>query len=146
MPLLGILALLQIIDAGAEAWKKYGKAMAAGFGIPAAVSLAAVVAPGIFGGVFTENDRYTTEMIQKQVAEYATQNGYPESQIAQAVYPYSLAYPANKEAITALRHGLVRDDGLRSLLFLALAFGTILLYISRKVDRKSTRLNSSHWS
>lgn len=133
VPLLGILALIQIIDAGAEAWKKYGKAMATGFGIPAAVSLAAVVIPGIFGGVFTENDRYTTEMIQKQVAEYAAQNGYPESQIAQAVYPYSLAYPANKDAITALRHGLVRDDGLRSLLFLALAFGTIMLYISRKV-------------
>ena len=133
VPLLGILALIQIIDAGAEAWKKYGKAIGVGFGVPAAVSLAAVLVPGIFGSVFTENDRYTTEMLQKQVADYAIQSGYPESQIAQAVYPYSLSYPANKEAITALRHGLVRDDGLRSLLFLALSFGAIMLYVSRKV-------------
>lgn len=132
MPLLAILALAQIFEAGSEAWKLYRKPLCIGFGVPALVALLAVVSPSIFGDVITQNDISTVETIQGQLAQYARQSGYSEAQLSQVLYPYSLAYPANSTAITALREGMVRSDGMRSLLFLAIAAGCIGLYISRR--------------
>ncbi len=132
MPLLAILALAQIFEAGTEAWARYRNPLCIGFGFPALVALLAVLTPGIFGGTITQNDISTAESIQHQLSQYALQSGYTESQLSQVIYPYSLAYPANSTAITALREGMVRSDGLRSLLFLAIAAGTIGLFISRK--------------
>ena len=132
MPLLAILALAQILDAGSEAWARYRRPLCIGFGVPALVALLAVVAPGVFGDTITQNDIHTAVVIQNQLSEYALQSGYSQAQLGQVLYPYSLAYPANSTAITALREGMVRSDGLRSLLFLAIAAGAIGLFISRK--------------
>lgn len=132
MPLLAILALVRIFEAGAEAWSRYRTPLLAGFGGSALICFAAVVAPGIYGAAINDTDRSNSEIILKQLADYAKASGYDEQQIAQILYQYSLANPANVEAITSLRHGMVRTDGLRSLLFLAIAAGAIALYVSRK--------------
>lgn len=132
MPLMAILALVRIFEAGTDAWKKYRTGLAVGFGVPAAVALAAVAAPSVFGDTITQNDIQTVEAIQGQLQQYALSQGYSENQLGQVLYPYSLAYPANATAIKALREGMVRADGLRSLLFLAIAAGAILLFVNRK--------------
>ena len=132
MPLLAILALAQLLEAGSEGWKRYRRPLVVSFGLPAAVALGATVAPGMFGSAITETDRYNCEQIQQQVADYALRSGYNQSQVSEMVYHYSLSNPANRDAITSLRHGMVRADGLRSLLFLALAAGALALYFSRK--------------
>ncbi len=133
MPLLGILALAQLLEAGAEAWNRYRRPLVISFGFPALVSLAAVVFPSLFGSAITDADRSSAETIQQQVAQYAQQAGYTQGQTAEMLYQYSLSNPSNVEAITTLRYGMVRADGCRSLLFLALAAATIALYISRKL-------------
>lgn len=132
MPLLAILALAQILEAGAEAWSKYKKPLIVGFGAPALISLGAVLVPSIYGDAITDTDRSNCEQIQKQVADYALRAGYQQSQLGDILYQYSLSNPTNEQAITDLRHGMVRADGLRSLLFLALAAGAIMLFVSRK--------------
>lgn len=133
MPLLGILALAQLVKAGADAWRLYRRPLVVAFGFPALIALAAAFFPSIFGEAITETDRYNAEMIQQQVTQYAQQAGYDRSQLSGILYQYSLSNPANIEAITSLRYGMVRADGWRSLLFLALAAGTFALLISRKV-------------
>ncbi|MCM1067568.1 MAG: YfhO family protein [Muribaculaceae bacterium] len=133
MPLLGIIALAQLLEAGEEGWRKYRRPLTVAFGFPALISLAAALWPSLFGEAITDADRSGAEMIQQQVAQYAQQAGYSQNQMGDMLYQYSLANPANVEAISTLRYGMVRADGWRSLLFLALAAGTIGLYISRKI-------------
>ena len=133
MPLLAVLALAQLLEAGADGWRLYRRPLTVSFGFPALVALAAALWPSLFGPAITESDRSNAEMLQQQVAQYAAQAGYSQTQMPDIMYQYSLANPANVEAITTLRYGMVRADGWRSLLFLALAAGTIALYISRKV-------------
>lgn len=132
MPLLAVLALAQLLEAGSEAWRQYRRPLTVSFGFPALVALAAALWPSLFGPAITESDRSNAEMLQQQVAQYATQAGYSKTQLPEIMYQYSLSNPTNVEAITSLRYGMVRADGWRSLLFLALAAGTIALYISRK--------------
>ena len=133
MPLMAMLAMAKLIKAGADAWKLYRRPLVASFGFPALVVAVAAFWPSLFGPAVTEADRSGAEMIQQQVAQYARQAGYSDQDLPQILYQYSLANPTNVDAITTLRYGMVRADGWRSLLFLALAAGTIALYISRKV-------------
>ena len=133
MPLLAVIALTQLLEAGADAWQRYRRPLTVAFGFPMLVSLAAALWPSLFGAAITDNDRSNAEMIQQQVAQYATQAGYSKTQMPDIMYQYSLANPTNVEAITGLRYGMVRADGWRSLLFLALAAGTIALYVNRKI-------------
>ncbi len=135
MPLLAILALAQLLRDGAGAWKKYKTALCVSFGFPALVALVAVVFPGAFGAAINDSDRMYSEQLQQQVAEYYRQSGVPDSQIAQAVYDFSLANPANVEAVSDLRFGLVRGDGWRSLLILALGAAVLALFYSGKARR-----------
>ena len=133
MPLLAILALAQLLRDGATAWGKYKKPLLVAFGLPALVALVAVAAPGAFGEAINDTDRAYSEQLQQQLAQYYEQNGADSNQIAAAVYELSLSNPANIEAITSLRYGLVRSDGWRSLLFLALGAFVMILFYKRAV-------------
>lgn len=133
MPLLGILALAQILEAGEEAWKKYRRPLCISFGVPAVISLAAWFTPGIFGSAITGSDRSSTEQLQQMVAQQALGSGYTEADLNGILYHYSLANPDNSTAITELRHGMVSADGRRSFLFLLFAALFIALYISRRM-------------
>ena len=133
MPLLAVLALAHLAEAGSDAWKEYRRPLTVSFGFPALIAAAAAFFPSLFGSAINENDRSGAEMLQQQVADYAARSGYGDDQIAPILYQYSLSNPDNIEAVTELRHGMVRADGWRSLLFLALAAATIGLFISRKI-------------
>ena len=135
MPLLAILALAQLVRDGASAWKKYKTALCVSFGFPALVALVAIVAPGAFGAPINDSDRAYSEQLQQQIADYYRQSGVPDAQIQQALYDFSLSNPANIEAVTDLRFGLVRADGWRSLIFLLLGAGVMALFYSGKARR-----------
>lgn len=136
MPLLAVLALAQLLEAGREGWQRYRKPLMISFGVPAAASLCAALAPGMFGDTITDNDRYTAEQIQRQVADYALQSGYDQSQLAGILYNYSLSNPANSEVISDLRKGMVRADGWRSLMFLVVGGGILALYMGGALRRR----------
>ena len=135
MPLLAILALAQLVRDGASAWKKYKTALCVSFGFPALVALVAIVAPAAFGAAINDSDRAYSEQLQQQIADYYRQSGVPDAQIQQALYDFSLSNPANIEAVTDLRFGLVRADGWRSLIFLLLGAGVMALFYSGKARR-----------
>ncbi len=133
MPLLGILALAQLLEAGEDAWKKYRRPLCISFGVPAVISLAAWFAPGVFGPAISGSDRDTTEQLQQMVAQQALGSGYTQEDLNGILFHYSLANPDNSKAITALRHGMVSADGRRSFLFLAFAALILGLYLFRRV-------------
>lgn len=134
MPVLAVLALIQLIDAGTDAWRQYRRPLCISFGAPALVCLAATFVPSIFGSAITDTDLHYAEQLQKQVADYALQSGYQQDQISGLLYHYSLSNPQNEATIKALRYGMVRSDGMRSFLFLAAAAGALLLFINRKLS------------
>ena len=135
IPLLAILALAKILDNGKKAWTAYRKPVLIGFGLPVLVSALALIAPGVFGEVITDKDHGISEQVQKQVVDYGNQNGASQQQIQQAVYQYSLANRANVDAVSALRLGMVRSDGLRSLCILLLGFGILCLFMTGKLKQ-----------
>ena len=133
MPLLAVLALCSLLEAGKSAWQSYRRPLCVAWGIPVVAALAAALVPSVYGGAITDSDRYNAEQIQQQVAEYASQAGYNQGQISEMLYHYSLSNPANVEAIQTLRYGMVRADGWRSLFFLVVAGGFIALYCTGRM-------------
>lgn len=129
MPLLAILAMERIIEAGRDEWKRYRTGLSIGFGLPVAICVLALIAPGAFGDTITEKDRATAGQIQDQLYDMGKKQGASEDQISQYIYMYSLSNPANSEAISSLRRGMVRNDALRSLMLLLAAAGTIMLFM-----------------
>lgn len=129
MPLMALIALERIIDAGRDAWKQYRTGLSVGFGLPAAVCALALLAPGIFGDTITDKDRGTAQQIQDQLYDMGKKQGASDDQISQYIYMYSLSNPANSEAISSLRKGMVRNDALRSLMLLLAAAGALLLFV-----------------
>lgn len=129
MPLMAIIALVRIIDAGREAWSRYRLGLSVGFGLPVAVCALALLAPGAFGDTITEKDRATAEQIQNQLYDMGKKQGASDEQISQYIYMYSLSNPANSEAISSLRKSMVRNDALRSLLLLLAAAGALMLFV-----------------
>lgn len=127
MPLMAVLGLREIFSQP-DPWKRYKGAVYTSAGICGAVCLLAIVAPGVFGDAITSNDRAQATELARQVTQMGLAYGYPESEVQAMAYQYSLSNPANVEAITSLRHGMVRADAWRSLIFVALAAGLIVLY------------------
>ncbi len=121
MPLLAVMALHTMMTTP-DALKRFKAPLCWSFGLSAAVCLIAVVAPSVFGPAITSGDHSVAQNIQRQVMEMASQYGMDRQQADAAVYQYSLSNPVNVSAIEALRYGLVKADGLRSLIFIALGF------------------------
>lgn len=134
IPLLAILGLARLLEDGKERLAHYRKPLMWAVGVPAVICVVGIVWPGIFGDAITDTDRYTAQQIQNQVIAMCRQQGVSEAQTQQMTYAYSLANPANAEAVEALRMGMVRTDALRSLLFLLLASGFLFLYLRGRLS------------
>ncbi|MDE6052035.1 MAG: YfhO family protein, partial [Paramuribaculum sp.] len=106
MPLLAVMGLQKLLELpGRESWDRYRKAILAGFGITGFFCLVGILAPAIYGSGVTDMEK---EMGVSRMPE---------------LY----------RAIEQLRYGMVRSDALRSLLFIALGFGALMLYFRKVV-------------
>lgn len=132
MPLLAMLALGRLVDIASDK-KKEGKSEAmkslyVGFGVPAFLCLLALVSPG----VYQSNDNADLKHMAGQNADYLTmRDAYTMSMIYEQLGDKTPMHETFG-AITALRRGMVQDDALRSLLFLAFGFGLLWLFVQGK--------------
>lgn len=129
IPLLAILSLDAIVRAGNEAWTKYRTGLIVGFGVPAVISLAGIIAPSMFGPAITDSDRSTEQMLQKQLVEYGKQQGANDSQISALLYQYSLSNPTTVDAAETLRYGMLRSDAIRSFTILLIGAAVLSLLL-----------------
>ncbi|MDE6039533.1 MAG: hypothetical protein K2F75_06065, partial [Paramuribaculum sp.] len=106
MPLLAVMGLQKLLELpGRESWERYRKAILAGFGITGFFCLVGILAPALYGSGVTDMEK---EMGISRMPE---------------LY----------RAMEQLRYGMVRSDALRSLLFIALGFGALMLYFRKVV-------------
>ena len=125
IPLLAILGLQKLlVTPAAEVRQRYMKAIYCSFGITTLFCLLGWLFPGIYGSAITTGDQQISQMIGYQLS----QQGYPEN----AISMFSIDNPSIAAAVTELRHSMVSSDSLRSLLFILLGFGAIMLCVSRK--------------
>lgn len=127
MPLMAILALAKLLSSPSPL-KEYKKALAISTAVCSIICLAAWIAPAMFGGAISEEDRAMATNIGQQYATMAVQQGYDPVQAQQMAYQLSLANPENAEAVSSLRYGLTSADGLRSLFFILIAAGAVFGY------------------
>lgn len=137
IPFLGVLALAQFIQAGKDAFRKYMTGFCVGFGLTGAVALVAAVYPSAFGPFITSSDLGNPNLryVQAYLAQMAAAQGASQAEIDAFLFDYSLSNPRTQQVVSELRRGLVQADGLRSLLFLALAGGTLALFGSGRCRR-----------
>ena len=136
MPLLAVVALERIVDAGKEAWRQWKAPLAGSFGFTALVCLLAIAAPSVFGGAITDSDRATSESIQKQIADMGRSQGATPEQISAYAFEYSVDNMNNRNAAEGLRYGMVRADGLRSLMFLLAAAAVLGFMMGGRLSRR----------
>lgn len=129
MPLLAVMALAQLLSTP-DALRVFRKPLCWAFGVPAVICLAALIVPSLFGDAITSSDYSVAQNIQAQVQAMADQYGLDRAQTDAQLYQYSLTNPANVSAIESLRYGLVKADGLRSLIFIAL--GAVVIFFCCK--------------
>ena len=139
MPLLAVMALHTMLTTP-DAVRRYRKALCWSFGVSALVCLVAFVAPSVFGSAITGNDHSVAQNIQQQVLAMAQQYGMDRPEADAAAFQYSLSNPANVSAIESLRYGLVKADGLRSLIFIALGFVMIFFACRRTISPAAATL------
>ncbi len=133
MPVLGVMGLTKLLNASAEDRKRMMKPLGIAFGVALVLCAAAAVAPGIFGSAITAQDQATSQAIQQQIISMGQQYGASPAEIQQSAYAYSLSNPAVAEVVEGLRYGLVRDDAMRSGLFLLIGFALIALMLRGKL-------------
>lgn len=126
MPLLAVMALHKLFTTP-DALRRYRNGLAWSFGISALVCLAALLTPSVFGDAITGSDHAVAQSISQQVMAMAQQHGLTQAQADATLFQYSLSNPANISAIESLRYGMVKADGLRSLIFIVLGLTVIIL-------------------
>ncbi len=124
IPLLAILGLQKLLTTP-DGFKTYKRAIYASFGATALLCLAGWIAPQIYGPAISQGDQQLSQMIGYQLQ----QGGYP----ADAVAMFSIDNPAIASVVETLRYGMVKADSLRSLVFILLAFGVVMLCLTNKV-------------
>lgn len=131
IPLLGMLALAKMLAPAGECPYEFvseaegvgnkeekpnypflTKSVIISFGICALICLVATFAPGAFGSVITTQDMSMISQIQQAYSDYPVSN--------------LIATLEN------LRHGMIKADAMRSLLFIVLAGGLLLMYLKNK--------------
>lgn len=132
MPLLAVMALHKLLTTE-QALKLYRKPLYLSFGLTALICIAAMLTPSIFGSAITQTDHATAQNIQNQVLTMAQQYGADRAQTDAMLYQYSLSNPANASVIEALRYGLVKADGLRSLIFIGLGLIALIFCCKRTI-------------
>lgn len=135
MPLLAILALRELFKAP-QPWKTMKRPLLMAGGICVALCLLAALVPSAFGDAITAQDRAQSAQMATQIAQMGEEYGYPASVAQTMAYQYSLSNPEVAKTVEDLRYGMVRADGLRSLLFIAFALAMIALYCARPSSRK----------
>lgn len=112
MPLMAVLGLQQWLsdtsDSEAGAFRRYRWQFLVAVGVPVALCLLAIVAPGLFGADLTSGE--------KEMLLSANSQGYISD------------YASLTEGIRQLRRGLVTADAWRSLGFIA--FGAVILWLA----------------
>jgi len=124
IPLLAILALQQLLTTP-EALRRNMRAINTTFGLTALLCAAGYLFPAIYGPAISQGDLDLSAMLGYQLQ----QAGYP----AEAVNMFSINNPAIASVVEQLRFSMVKADSLRSLIFILLAFGAIMLCTMRKV-------------
>ena len=124
IPLLAVLALQKLLTTP-DALQRYRKAVCISFGITALFCVAGWLFPGVYGNAITENDLRISDMLGYQLS----QAGYPH----EAVSMFSINNPAIASAVESLRYSMVKADSLRSLIFILLAFGAVMLTAAGRV-------------
>ena len=125
IPLLAILGLQKLLTTPSkEARRRYTNAIYISFGTATLFCLLGWLFPGIYGPAITEGDQQISQMIGYQLS----QQGYPE----EAISMFSINNPSIAAAVTELRRSMVSSDSLRSLLFILLGFGAIMLCMTEK--------------
>ncbi|MDE6116463.1 MAG: YfhO family protein [Duncaniella sp.] len=125
MPLLAAMALQKIVTTP-DSFERFKRPVLWCFGISLAICALGFIAPGMFGGVITDNDR----MIDQYITSSLVQQGYDSATARQ----FSLQNPGIYSAVESLREGLVSADALRSFLILGAGFVFLVLYMRRKVS------------
>ncbi len=126
IPLLAILALQKLLTTPVQDVRRlYMTKIYIAFGATALLCAAGWLFPGIYGPAITEGDQQISQMIGYQLQ----QSGYPR----EALQLFSIDNPAIAAAVTDLRHSIVSADSLRSLIFIVLAFGTLMLCFMEKL-------------
>lgn len=113
IPLLAALALNKILSEK-EFFNNHSKVIIGSFAFTALICLVIYIAPGIFGGFSIQE--------KKQ---------YINSGVAQQV-------PALFSAIETIRLDMVKADALRSLIFVVMGFGALLLFFTKKTNSMTT--------
>lgn len=127
IPLLGVLALAQFLEAGADAWQRYGRKLCISFGIPAFFALLALAVPSVYGSFVSSRDQMYQDQAHRSILYQCYMSGASQQEANELLYTYSLANPQVRQTVESLRSGMVRSDGLRSFVFVALAFGLLAL-------------------
>lgn len=125
MPLLGAMALQQMVSDGERSWAKYKKPVCWCFGVTIGLCLLAYAVPEMFGDAISENDR----MIDGYITSSLVQQGY-DSATARS---FSLANADIYNAVESLRYGLVKADALRSMLIAVVGMVFIFFYMKGKM-------------
>lgn len=108
---------------------KTDRAIVIGFGIVGLICLLGTVSPGIFGdGYNPQAEAQTSEMIRYSLL----QQGYGEDIVSKV----SIYNPAVRQAVEELRLSLVRDDSIRSLIFLILGAGAMAVWRFNLMGKK----------
>lgn len=124
MPLLAVLGLREFFLADDR--RKLLRPLAISFGICAAICLAGVLSPGLFGSkVMGERDLMTID-------QYIHVGALPQD--FNMMY-----YPAVLQAVESMRNSALSSDALRSLAFIAVA-GIALLMLARKTIKPAVAL------
>lgn len=120
IPLMAVLGLKEMFTQE-DFFKKNGKICYGVFGACALLCLIFALSPSIFGGGATESDANNLLM--------ASQGEISIDKV-----------PNTVSAAKAVRHGLVSADAWRSLIFILLGFGVVMLYKLRKLNAMATGL------
>ncbi|MBO4721934.1 MAG: YfhO family protein [Muribaculaceae bacterium] len=120
IPLMAVLSLKEMFTQE-DFFKKNGKICYGVFGACALLCLIFALSPSIFGGGATESDANNLLM--------ASQGEISIDKV-----------PNTVSAAKAVRHGLVSADAWRSLIFILLGFGVVMLYKFRKLNAMATGL------
>lgn len=123
LPVLAMLALHKLY-ATPDGLKKYRTAIYWCFGLPALFCLAGWLFPSLYGPAISDGDVQTSQYLGYQLQAM----GYP----ADAIRALSIDNPAIAGALAEIREGMVSADSLRSLIFIILGFGAVMVPLHRQ--------------
>lgn len=122
MPVLGVMGLARLLSH--ECRRRVAMKVAGwSFGLVALAGFAGWVSPGIYGNAISQGDRQLSERISQSYL----QAGYDRA----TVEHLSIANPRIAGTVTKLRHKMVSDDSLATMILTLMGGGILIFAISR---------------